>query len=240
MVHLKILFFKSSKPLNGSINFFSTISNAIAFIVKSLKDKSLSKEFFSPLNSVISACTWSKIAVIVPCFIPVSIILKDFSLTIYPGDKIALIGPNEIAKTTLLNILAGKLDPDSGKITVGSNVIISYYPKNHEEYFASNQTLLEWLRNYSENKDETFVRGFLGRMLFSGEDALKNVKVLSGGEKVRAMFSKLMLNRGNVLLLDEPTNHLDIEAITSLNDGLEKFLGVLVFFIYFGSYALTI
>lgn len=156
-------------------------------------------------------------------------ILKDFSLTIYPGDKIALIGPNEIAKTTLLNILAGKLDPDSGKITVGSNVIISYYPKNHEEYFASNQTLLEWLRNYSENKDETFVRGFLGRMLFSGEDALKNVKVLSGGEKVRAMFSKLMLNRGNVLLLDEPTNHLDIEAITSLNDGLEKFLGVLVF-----------
>ena len=156
-------------------------------------------------------------------------ILKDFSLTIYPGDKIALIGPNEIAKTTLLNILAGKLDPDSGKITVGSNDIISYYPKNHEEYFASNQTLLEWLRNYSENKDETFVRGFLGRMLFSGEDALKNVKVLSGGEKVRAMFSKLMLNRGNVLLLDEPTNHLDIEAITSLNDGLEKFLGVLVF-----------
>ena len=156
-------------------------------------------------------------------------ILNDFSLTIYPNDKIALIGYNEIAKTTLLNILAGKIVPDSGKITIGSNIIISYYPKNHEEYFQENINLLEWLRNYSENKDETFVRGFLGRMLFSGEDVLKNVSVLSGGEKVRAMFSKLMLNKGNVLLLDEPTNHLDIESITSLNDGLKRFLGVLVF-----------
>jgi len=156
-------------------------------------------------------------------------ILKDFSLTIYPDDKIALIGTNEIAKTALLDIIAGKIKPDSGTINVGSNVIMSYFPKNHDEYFTKDLKLVDWLREYSDNKDETFVRGFLGRMLFSGEDTLKSVKVLSGGEKVRSMFSKLMLNKGNLLLLDEPTNHLDIEAITSLNEGLNRFLGVIVF-----------
>lgn len=156
-------------------------------------------------------------------------ILKDFSLTIYPDDKIALIGTNELAKTALLDIISGKIEPDSGTINVGSTVNISYFPKNHDEYFLKDVKLVDWLREYSENKDETFVRGFLGRMLFSGEDTLKSVKVLSGGEKVRAMFSKLMLNRGNLLLLDEPTNHLDIESITSLNEGLSRFLGVLVF-----------
>ena len=156
-------------------------------------------------------------------------ILKDFSLTIYPDDKIALIGYNEIAKTTLLDIISGKIKPDSGTINVGSNVNISYFMKNHDEFFNEDISLLEWLRNYSSNKDETFVRGFLGRMLFSGEETLKSIKVLSGGEKVRAMFSKIMLEKSNVLLFDEPTNHLDIESITSLNEGLVRFNGVLVF-----------
>ena len=99
---------------------------------------------------------------------------------------------------------------------------MSYFPKNHDEYFTEDENLIEWLRKYSENKDDSFVRGFLGRMLFSGEESLKSVKVLSGGEKVRCMFSKMMLNKGNVLLLDEPTNHLDIESITSLNKRINK------------------
>jgi ATPase subunit of ABC transporter with duplicated ATPase domains len=156
-------------------------------------------------------------------------VLKDFNLTITPNDKIALIGENELAKTTLLKVLAGEITPDSGEIKVGSTVIVSYFPKNHEEYFNSNENLVDFLRNYSENKDDSFVRGFLGRMLFSGEEALKQTKVLSGGEKVRIMFSKMMLNKGNVLLLDEPTNHLDIEAITSLNNSLKSFDGPIIF-----------
>ncbi|MFV0249734.1 MAG: ABC-F family ATP-binding cassette domain-containing protein [Bacilli bacterium] len=156
-------------------------------------------------------------------------ILKNINLTIKPDDKIAILGTNELGKTTLLKILAGEIEPDSGTIKVGGNAKISYFAKNHDKYFDNNYTLVDFLRNYSENKDESFVRGFLGRMLFSKEEALKNTSVLSGGEKVRLMFSKMMLEKSNVLLFDEPTNHLDIEAITSLNNSLESFNGVLAF-----------
>ncbi len=159
-------------------------------------------------------------------------ILKNFSLTLRAEDKIALIGENEIAKTTLFKILNGEIIPDSGEIKIGTTVIFSYFPKNHDEYFHGTETLVEFLRKYSENKEDSFIRGFLGRMLFSGEEALKPINVLSGGEKVRLMFSKLMMTKGNVLLLDEPTNHLDIESITSLNNALKKFNGPIIFASY--------
>ena len=154
-------------------------------------------------------------------------ILKNIRINIKPNDKIVLLG-SEIAKTTLLEIIFGKIKPDSGDVKYGTTVITSYFPKNNHEYFIKNVNMVDWLREYSENKDETFIRGFLGRMLFSGEEALKNVDVLSGGEKVRCMFSKMMLEHGNVLLFDEPTNHLDIESITALNEGLNRFNGVIV------------
>lgn len=155
-------------------------------------------------------------------------ILKNVNLTIYPDSKIALIGENEIAKTALLGIIAGVIQPDSGTIKIGSTVKISYFEKDHSSYFKEDKSLFEWLRDYSTNKEEAFVRGFLGRMLFSGEESLKSIQVLSGGEKVRAMFSKLMLNGGNVLLLDEPTNHLDMESITALNEACQNFKGALI------------
>ena len=161
--------------------------------------------------------------------ISVKDIIKNLTLNIKNDDKIALVGENELAKTTLLKVLAGEVSPDEGEIKIGSTVKVSYFPKNHDKYFEEDKPLLEWLREYSENKDDAFVRGFLGRMLFSGEESLKSTKVLSGGEKVRCMFSKMMLNKGNILLLDEPTNHLDIESITSLNNSLEKFNGPVVF-----------
>ena len=161
--------------------------------------------------------------------ISVGNILNNLTLNIRNEDKIALVGENELAKTTLLKVLAGEIIPDEGEVKVGSTVKVSYFPKNHDEFFKENKPLLEWLREYSEDKDDAFVRGFLGRMLFSGEESLKSTTVLSGGEKVRCMFSKMMLNKGNILLLDEPTNHLDIESITSLNNGLEKFDGPIVF-----------
>ena len=156
-------------------------------------------------------------------------IIKNLNMTIFPGDKIALIGNNEIGKTALLQILAGEVKPDSGTIKIGSNVKISYFAKNHSKYFTEDVNLVDWLKNYSDNKDDSFIRGFLGRMLFSGEETLKKVSVLSGGEKVRAMFSKMMLEKSNTLLFNEPTNHLDIESITSLNEGLKRFNGVLVY-----------
>ncbi|MBE6149849.1 MAG: ATP-binding cassette domain-containing protein [Firmicutes bacterium] len=156
------------------------------------------------------------------------VILDNISITIRPDDKIALIGTNEIAKTALLKIISGEIKPDSGTIKIGGNVKISYFAKNHDEYFNNDLNLVEWLKQYSTNKDDSFVRGFLGRMLFSGEESLKKASVLSGGEKVRSMFSKMMLEGSNLLLFDEPTNHLDIESITSLNEGLTRFKGVLV------------
>ena len=156
-------------------------------------------------------------------------VIKNFRLNIKPGDKIALIGNNEVAKTTLLRLLSGDIEPDSGEIKVGSTVTRSYYPKNNDKYFNVDSNMVEWLREYSENKDETFVRSFLGRMLFSGDETLKKVNVLSGGEKVRCMLSKMMLEHSNTLFLDEPTNHLDMESISALNEGLEKFNGSIVF-----------
>lgn len=159
-------------------------------------------------------------------------LIKNLTLNIKKDDKIALIGENEIAKTALLEILAEENKPDSGEIKKGTTVITSYFPKNHDKYFEGNENLVEWLRKFSENKEDAFVRGFLGRMLFSADEALKKVNVLSGGEKVRCMFAKMMLNKGNVLLLDEPTNHLDIESITALNNGLKKFEGPIVFATY--------
>ena len=156
-------------------------------------------------------------------------IIKNMNLHINKDDQIALIGENEIAKTALLQILAGERNIDSGEIKFGTTVITSYYPKNHDKYFNTDEDLVEWLRKFSENKEDAFVRGFLGRMLFSADEALKKVNVLSGGEKVRCMLAKMMLNQGNVLLLDEPTNHLDIESITALNNGLSKFDGPIIF-----------
>ncbi len=156
-------------------------------------------------------------------------VLKNIRLNIKPGDKIALLGNNELAKTTLLRILAGDLEPDSGEIKVGVTVTRSYYPKNNDAYFNVDANMVEWLREYSTNKDETFVRSFLGRMLFSGDETLKKVNVLSGGEKVRCMLSKMMLEHANTLFLDEPTNHLDMESISALNEGLDRFNGSIVF-----------
>ena len=159
-------------------------------------------------------------------------ILKNINITIRPDDKIALIGSNEIAKTCLLNIISGNLVPTSGEIKTASNTKISYYMKNHDDYFKDDINLIDFLRNYSINKEEAYVRGFLGRMLFTQEETLKKITVLSGGEKVRLMLSKIMLESGNVLLLDEPTNHLDMESITSLNTSLEKYMGPLIIATY--------
>jgi ATPase components of ABC transporters with duplicated ATPase domains len=156
-------------------------------------------------------------------------VIKDLTLHIKADDKIALVGDNELAKTSLLRLIKGEINPDSGTIKQGSTVSISYFPKNHDNYFEKNINLVEWLRQYSEIKEDSFVRGFLGRMLFSGEESLKSVTVLSGGEKVRSMLSKMMLEKGNVLLLDEPTNHLDIESITSINKGLEQYDSAVIF-----------
>lgn len=150
-------------------------------------------------------------------------VLYHFSLTVNPGDKIAFIGPNDLVKTTLFQILMGELEPDYGSFSWGTTITPAYFPKENAIYFDTDLSLVDWLRQYSPDDSETFVRGFLGRMLFSGEEALKNTRVLSGGEKVRCMLSRMMLTGANVLLLDEPTNHLDLEAITALNDGLINF-----------------
>ncbi|VAW30064.1 Bis-ABC ATPase YbiT, partial [hydrothermal vent metagenome] len=156
--------------------------------------------------------------------------LTNFSLEVNQGDKIAFIGDNDLVKTTLFDILAGETEPDAGHYDWGNTITISYFPKENSRYFDTDFNLVQWLRQYATSDDsETFLRGFLGRMLFSGEEALKNTRVLSGGEKVRCMLSRMMLSGANVLLLDEPTNHLDLEAITALNKGLIKFPEVLLF-----------
>ena len=156
-------------------------------------------------------------------------VLDNVSFRLDREDKVAFLG-DEIAITTLFNIIMGEDTPDSGDFKWGVTTSQSYLPKNHNKYFDGVEySLVDWLRQYSEEKSESFIRGFLGRMLFSGEEALKQAQVLSGGEKVRCMLSKLMLSNANVLVLDDPTNHLDLESITSVNKGLEKFPGVLIF-----------
>ncbi len=157
------------------------------------------------------------------------VIFKNINLIINNTDKIGFVGTNEIAITTLFDIISGKIKPDSGEIIWGTTVKYDYFPKNNDEYFDNDFDLIEWLRQYSKIPDEPYIRGFLGRMLFSGEEALKKVKVLSGGEKVRCMLSKLMLSESNVLIMDDPTNHLDIESITSLNKGMKEYKGVILF-----------
>lgn len=157
------------------------------------------------------------------------VLLKDFNLTVKPTDKIAFVGMNELAKTMLFKIIAGEEQPDVGTVKVGTSVNLSYFAKDHSAFFERDVNLIDWLRDYSENQEESFVRGFLGRMLFSGEESLKKVSVLSGGEKVRSMMAKIMLEKGNTLIMDEPTNHLDIESIHSLNLGMEKFHGAILF-----------
>ena len=156
-------------------------------------------------------------------------ILDDISFILNREDKVALVGPNERAKTVLFQILAGEMEPDEGSYKWGLTTTQSYFPKDNSAEFDNEDTIVEWLTQYSEEKDATYVRGFLGRMLFAGEDGVKKVKVLSGGEKVRCMLSKLMISGANVLMLDEPTDHLDMESITALNNGLMKFPGVLIF-----------
>ena len=157
-------------------------------------------------------------------------ILDNISFTVNTGDKVIILSKNDIAKTTLFQILAGELEPDSGKVEWGVTTSQSYFPKDNSEYFENvDLSLIDWLRQFSEDQHEEYVRGFLGRMLFSGEEARKKAKVLSGGEKVRCMLSKMMLSNANVLLLDNPTDHLDLESITSLNKALERFDGTILF-----------
>ncbi|SMG38597.1 ABC-F family ATP-binding cassette domain-containing protein [Paenibacillus aquistagni] len=155
---------------------------------------------------------------------------ENLHLVLNKGDKVALVGPNGVAKSTLMQIVMGELEPDAGSYTWGVTTTQAYFPRDNSEYFDGvDMSLVEWLRQYSKDPDETFLRGFLGRMLFSGEEALKKASVLSGGEKVRCMLSKMMMTGANVLLLDEPTNHLDLESITALNNGLIDFDGTMIF-----------
>lgn len=156
-------------------------------------------------------------------------VLDNLSFTINHDDKVAFVGSNELAKTTLFRILAGELEPDEGTYKWGITTSQAYFPKDSGKEFDSNYTITEWLTQYSEEKDVTYVRGFLGRMLFGGDDGMKRVNVLSGGEKVRCLLSKMMISGANVLIFDEPTNHLDMESITALNNGMIKFPGVILF-----------
>jgi ATPase subunit of ABC transporter with duplicated ATPase domains len=156
-------------------------------------------------------------------------LLSDFSLTVNRGDKIAFVGQNNLVKTVLLQILMGEIKPDTGSFRWGETITAAYFPKENGAYFESDLTLVDWLRQFSKENDETFVRGFLGRMLFSGEESLKRVRVLSGGERVRCMLSRMMLSGANAMVLDDPTNHLDLESITALNNGLINFPGVILF-----------
>ena len=156
-------------------------------------------------------------------------VLDDVSFILGREDKVALVGSDELAKTTLFQILMGELEPDEGSYKWGVTTTQAYFPKDSSEEFKQELTITEWLTGYSPIKDVTYVRGFLGRMLFAGEDGVKKINVLSGGERVRCMFSKMMLSGANVLLFDEPTNHLDMESITALNNGMIKFPGVMLF-----------
>ena len=156
-------------------------------------------------------------------------VLDNISFIVGHDDKIAFVGSNELAKTTLFKILMGEMEPDAGTYKWGVTTSQAYFPKDNTEEFDNDYTIVEWLTGYSPIKDVTYVRGFLGRMLFAGDDGVKKVKVLSGGEKVRCLLSKMMISGANCLILDEPTNHLDMESITALNNGLIKFPGVELF-----------
>ena len=156
-------------------------------------------------------------------------VLDNISFIVGHDDKIAFVGGNELAKTTLFKILAGEMEPDEGNYKWGVTTSQAYFPKDNTQEFDNDLTITDWLTQYSEIKDATYVRGFLGRMLFPGEDGVKRVRVLSGGEKVRCLLSKMMISGANILILDEPTNHLDMESITALNNGLIKFPGVILF-----------
>jgi len=156
-------------------------------------------------------------------------VLNNLDLIVNKGDKIALVGGNSVAKTTLLQILAGELEPDGGSFRWGVTITNSYFPKENSDYFAKDLTLIEWLCQYPPHEGESFARGFLGRMLFSGEEATKKTSVLSGGEKVRCMLARMMLSSANALMFDEPTNHLDLESITALNNSLLNFSEVMLF-----------
>ncbi len=150
-------------------------------------------------------------------------VLNNFNLNVNKGDKIAFVGPDHLAKTTLFQIITGEIEDFQGSFDWGVTISFSYYPKDNTKYFETDYNLTEWLSQYSKDEDEAYVRSFLGRMLFSGEEGLKKVKVLSGGEKVRCMLAKMMQEGSNVLVFDEPTNHLDLESITALNNGLIDF-----------------
>ena len=156
-------------------------------------------------------------------------VLDNISFNLNRTDKVALVGPNELAKTVLMQIIAGEMEPDSGDYKWGLTTSQSYFPKDNTKEFNSEDTIVEWLTQYSPDKDTQFVRGYLGRMLFKGDDGVKKVNVLSGGERVRCMLSKMMISGSNVIILDEPTDHLDMEAISALNDGLKNFPGVIIF-----------
>ncbi len=156
-------------------------------------------------------------------------VLDNISFVIQHDDKVAFVGGNELAKTTLFQILMGEMEPDEGTYKWGVTTSQAYFPKDNTSEFDNDYNITEWLTGYSEIKDATYVRGFLGRMLFAGEDGIKKVKVLSGGEKVRCMLSKMMISGANCLIFDEPTNHLDMESISALNDGMIKFPGVELF-----------
>ncbi len=167
-------------------------------------------------------------------------VLDKVNLTVLPGEKIAFTG-SDVAITTLFKILAGEMEPDEGDFRFGVTITQAYFPKDNSEYFKnSDLNLVDWMRQYSQDQTETYIRGFLGRMLFSGEEALKEAKVLSGGEKVRCMLSRMMLSSANLLILDQPTNHLDLESITAVNDGLINFKGVVLFSCYDHQFVQTI
>ena len=156
-------------------------------------------------------------------------VIDNISFTLRREDKVAFVGSNEQAASELFKIIAGLEEPDEGFYKWGITTSQAFFPKDYTDEFDSDLTIAEWLTQYSEIKDATYVRGFLGRMLFAGDDGVKKVKVLSGGEKVRCLLSKMMISASNVLILDQPTNHLDMESITALNNGLIKFPGVILF-----------
>jgi ATPase subunit of ABC transporter with duplicated ATPase domains len=156
------------------------------------------------------------------------VMFKDFELTLRKGEKVAFLGRNDLSKTAFFKIIMKEFETDSGTLRWGETAKVAYFPKDSSSYFQDDIILIDWLRQFSANKDESFVRSFLGKMLFSGDDVFKSVRVLSGGERVRCMLSRMMLLGANVLVMDEPTNHLDLESITALNDGLVRFQGTLL------------